>query len=140
MEFSIQPLKKAIASLERSIRFAQAWEETHGTACDGVETIRAGVIQNFEFVYELSWKYMQRWLKNNVSPERVEGVSRKELFRMAIEQQLIVDFEKWVIFHEARNRATHTYDEANANEVYALASEFLSVAQPLYDRLEERMT
>ncbi len=140
MEFSIQPLKKAITSLERSIRFAQAWEETHGTACDGVETIRAGVIQNFEFVYELSWKYMQRWLKNNVSPERVEGVSRKELFRMAIEQQLIVDFEKWVIFHEARNRSAHTYDEANANEVYALASEFLSVAQRLYDRLEERMT
>ncbi len=140
MEFSIQPLKKAIESLERSIRFSQAWEETHGTENDGMKTIRAGVIQNFEFVYELSWKYMQRWLKNNVSPERVEGVSRKELFRMAIEQQLIVDFEKWVIFHEARNRAAHTYDEANANAVYALASEFLSVAQPLYDRLEERMT
>ncbi|MDR1086879.1 MAG: nucleotidyltransferase substrate binding protein [Endomicrobium sp.] len=29
------------------------------------DTICAGVVQNFEFTYELSWKYVQRYLEIN---------------------------------------------------------------------------
>jgi hypothetical protein len=35
---AIHPLNKAIDLLQRSIRFAQAWEETHGNESDGMAT------------------------------------------------------------------------------------------------------
>ena len=98
----------------------------------------AGVIQSFEFTYELSWKFIKRWLAMNVGAVYVDGVSRRELFRMAAEQRLIEDVQAWWAHHKTRNLTSHVYDEEIAQEVFEEASRFLKDAQALLLALEAR--
>jgi len=97
-----------------------------------------GLIQNFEFTYELSWKYIKRWLENNLGNTEVDGVSRRQLFRLAIENKLIEDVETWMKYHYARNKTFHIYDVSIAEEVYEVALEFLKDAKKLLVAIGER--
>jgi len=101
-------------------------------------TMCAGVIQNFEFTYELSWKMLRRQLIAEEGGEEISVLSRKDLFRLAAQKMLLDDPESWFVFHHARNRTSHTYDEATAKEVYAVAIEFVPMAEALLASLESR--
>lgn len=138
MSIELNSLKKAISSLERAIKVVTKWQFMKNADTDELETIKAGVTQNFEFVYEKCWKHMKRWLEENVNPESVDGITRKELFRMSIENKLIMDFDIWMKFHKARNLTSHTYDEDTTDEVFKVAVEFLPFAKDFLDRLEKR--
>jgi len=103
------------------------------------ETLRAGVIQNFEVAYGVAWKMMKRWLEINVSPTLFEGTTKKELFRHAAENHLIADTVPWFDFHRSRNITAHTYNQANAKAATELARKFFSEATDLLNRLEQRL-
>jgi nucleotidyltransferase substrate binding protein (TIGR01987 family) len=96
MALELNSLKKAVASLGRAWNFSRnrLGEKTVGP--EEAEVIRAGVIQNFEFTYELCWKFMKRWLEINLTPGMMEGITRKQLFRFAAENRLIDDYNQWV--------------------------------------------
>lgn len=102
------------------------------------ETLRAGVIQNFQVAYEQCWKMMKRWLEHNVSEIQVDGVTRRELFRIAAEHLLIDDVDRWMTFHQARNEMTHTYDGDVAQDVARVAGIFLRQATQFCEQLEAR--
>ena len=137
MALELNSLRKAVDSLERAIRVAQ--NNIKGPVdTDHEEVIRAGVIQNFELTYELCWKFMKRWLEGNASGAVVDGVTMKELFRMAAERQLIADVDPWFGYHRNRNRTTHTYEPSMANEVYESAVRFLGDARKLLEILEAK--
>ncbi|MDR1322998.1 MAG: nucleotidyltransferase substrate binding protein [Candidatus Margulisbacteria bacterium] len=138
MELNLNELKKALAALQRAIKVTKKIEA--GSAADPaeIETLRAGVIQAFEFSYELCWKMLKRWLEINVSPDIVAGVVRIELFRRGAENLLIDDVLKWMEFHDARNKTSHLYARETAEAVYQKAVEFLPYAQALLESLEKR--
>jgi nucleotidyltransferase substrate binding protein (TIGR01987 family) len=136
MRLDLNSLKKAIDVLQRSIKVAQI--ELKSSEKDLRETIRAGVIQNFEVAYEQSWKIMKRWLEQNIGNTYVDGVTRRELFRLAAENHLVSDVNKWMEYHHSRNLTTHTYDEDIAEEVFQTAYNFYSDAQRLIKELEFR--
>ena len=138
MALDLSSLRKALNSLERAVNFAVKKESENSFDKEEKEIIIAGVIQNFEFTYELCWKYMKRWLEMNISSDIVDGVPRKELFRRAAESRLIDEIEKWFKFHNVRNKTSHIYNESIAGEVYLTTKEFLPEAQLFYKRIEER--
>jgi nucleotidyltransferase substrate binding protein (TIGR01987 family) len=96
---------------------------------------KAGVIQNFKISYELSWKFIKRWLEVNEGQEIVDGVTRRELYRIAFENRLIENVEEWMNFHSTRNITSHSYDAEVANNAYETAVHFLPFAKKLLERL-----
>jgi len=137
MALDLSSLRKALASLESSLNVA-CYKKMAALDKEQRETIRAGVIQNFEFTYELCWKFIKRWLDNNYVNGYSDGITRKELFRIAAENRLIRSAKRWMEYHEARNETSHTYNEAIAREVFAVAVKFLPEAKGLLKALEEK--
>jgi nucleotidyltransferase substrate binding protein (TIGR01987 family) len=133
----VSGLRKAISALERSLAVTGSIDEGAPEAL--VETLRAGVIQTFEFSYELCWKFMKRWLALNVSPDAADGAPRIELFRLAAENRLIDSVDIWMVFHMARNKTSHTYDADIAEDVYRTAALFSPYAKGFLAQLEKRV-
>lgn len=137
MALDLSSLRKAIGSLERSIRVASSTIEEKADT-DLEQVIQAGVVQNFEFTYELCWKFMKRWLEANGGGESIDGMTTKELFRMAAERLLIKNVEAWFDYQKARNKTTHTYDKKTAADVFAAAVRFAGDAKYLLKALEAK--
>lgn len=137
MLLDLNPLQAAINALAEAIAFAHSPMVAQMTKAQQ-KTIQAGVIQCFEFTYERAWKYMKRWLEHNVGSVYVDGVSRKVLFRLAAESQLIDDVAAWFEYHTARNQTSHTYAAEIATEVYQIAPKFLQDAQGLLNQLQQK--
>jgi len=90
-----------------------------------------GVIQRFEFTFELVWKSIQEYARLS----GVEVVSPKDSFRVAAELKLIEDPEKWFTFLKDRNESTHLYDEAKADEIFSHIPEFVKEVEGLISRM-----
>lgn len=75
-----------------------------------------GLIQSFEYNYELSWNlikdYFQFQGEINISGSR-------DAFRLAFNRQLISNGKIWMKMIESRQLSTHTYDEITAEELVA---------------------
>src|SRR5437016_4618539 len=74
--------------------------------------LRDGLIQRFEFTYELSYKtlrhYLQEW---SPSSEEVARMSFAELIRAGTAQGLLrAERPVWRHFRDIRTRTIHTYD------------------------------
>ena len=138
MSLNLENLKKAIDALDRSVGSAEKGIAA-GSDANTIETLKAGVIQNFEVAYEQCWKIMKRWLEKNIGSEAVDGVTRRELFRYGAENNLIQDVDFWMEFHKARNETSHTYNEVVADKVYVVAKAFAPAAKQLLERLEARL-
>ena len=131
-------LNQAINSLQSALNVACSKKEMAAMSEAARDTIRAGVIQNFEFTYELCWKFMRRWLGNNLGSVYVDGLNRRELFRLAAEHQLISRVEKWMEYHDSRNETVHTYDKTTAREVFETAQKFIKDAEEFFSNLKKR--
>jgi len=135
----LSSLANAINALAESIEAYRESKENPETKANTLNTLQSGVIQNFEVAYELSWKFMKRWLEKNINPNITLGISRKEFYRIAKEHLLISDSEKWLEFHEARNETSHSYDKETADEVLKVSFEFLDFAKKFLATLESKL-
>jgi len=131
-------MEKAVASLRNAVTVVQSSEANERFSNQVLVTLKAGVIQNFEFTYEISWKMIQRWIRINLSPEDAEPRTKKDLFRIAADRGLILDPLRWFEYTEARNITTHTYDQSKAEQVVKAAIRFLDDAESLLAELDSR--
>ncbi|KAF2955128.1 nucleotidyltransferase substrate binding protein [Marinitoga sp. 38H-ov] len=138
MPLDLSSLEKAINSLDELIKKTNDKEFMDSLDVIFRYGIKAGVIQNFEFTYELCWKFMKRWLEENIGRAYVDGITRKELFRLSYENKLIENIENWFEYHKYRNLTSHTYDLEIAEEVYNISKDFIKDAKILLERLKER--
>jgi len=100
-------------------------------------TLIAGVIKNFEFVYEISIKMIRRRLEIGAdSPTDVDKMEFRELLRSAAERGLINDVEAWFKYRKMRNITSHTYDHEKARQVYQETLVFMDDAHLLLQQLE----
>lgn len=137
MPLDLTSLRKAVSALEQALLRCE--NEALLAGLDEVtrNVLRAGVIQHFEFTFELSWKFIQRWIRLNRTPEDADFPrTRKELFRLAARAGLIEDPAPWFVYAEARNLTSHTYNDEEAARVYDVARRFAGDARHLLSRME----
>jgi nucleotidyltransferase substrate binding protein (TIGR01987 family) len=76
------------------------------------EYIRDGVIQRFEYSFELCWKSIAKYFKDIGRADIPSGP--KPLIREAGKEGLIEDVNAWFDFLQARNSTSHIYNENEA--------------------------
>ena len=138
-KLDLTALRNALTSLEESIAIVEqtGWFARQPQALQN--TIIAGVIQNFEFVYELGIKMIRRQLElEAASPAEVDESSFRDLIRAAGEKGLVADVEAWFGYRRMRNITAHTYDHAKARQVYEGSLAFVKDARALLSALESR--
>lgn len=132
LQLAIVSLAEAIATVDDIIWFNQQKKAVQNT-------LIAGVIQNFEFVYELTVKMLKRQLElESASPEEIDFTSFRGLLRTATEKGLIQNIEIWFEYRQMRNLTAHTYDHQKAQQIYEMTSDFLETARELLKKLEQR--
>ena len=103
------------------------------------DTLQAGVVQHFEFTFELCWKMLKRQLERELpSAAALDGASYRELIRLGHQRGLIAAVEPWFEFRELRNITAHTYARDKALKVVAGAGTLLGQAQALLSAVEAR--
>lgn len=105
MSTSLQQLQKASAALKAAL----------DAPLDDIT--RDATIQRFEFCVELAWKAIKKKMG-------IASVSPKTVIREAAQEKLITDPETWLLYIDARNLSSHTYNEALACQVYETAKNF----------------
>lgn len=133
----LEALENSISALENSIEVYKRLSNNDKSDKKLIDTLRSGVIQNFEVAFEQSWKFIVRWLNENVSYGIAYGITKRELFRLAAENLLIDDVSKWIGFKNCRNSTSHIYSEITAEDVLKSALEFLPYIKYLLKRLKE---
>jgi nucleotidyltransferase substrate binding protein (TIGR01987 family) len=117
--------KKALSQLKSAVELKQ-----HRTLSD---LENQGLIQSFEFTYELGWNS----LKDYLVWQGIEGiVGSRDTIREAYNKGLISDGDIWMKMLVDRNRTSHTYNEKVANEIL-LNIEKMYVAKLI--ELEDRL-
>ena len=102
--------------------------------------LRDGLVQRFEFTYELSHKLLKRHLES-VSPEpgEIDRLAFSDLVRTANEQGLLKgDWPAWREYREMRSRTSHTAADSSALQVVAGIPRFLEEVRHLLRELSTR--
>jgi nucleotidyltransferase substrate binding protein (TIGR01987 family) len=135
----LSSLRDAVQSLEDSIEVVSASEWFAAQSEKVQNTLVAGVIHNFEFVYELCIKMIRRQLElEAASPNEVDTLNFRNLLRAAGEKGMVDDVSAWFTYRELRNITSHTYDHEKAKQVWQRTLVFIDDARLLLQRLEAR--
>lgn len=133
MSLDLTPLANAVARLnEGLVRYAADPTDTQ---------IRDGLIQRFEFTYDLSHKMLRRAVEEAAAnPADIDRMTFPALIRTGVEQGLVAgEWADWRLYREMRNITSHTYDETKAVQVVVAIPAFLDEAQALLARLQSRV-
>lgn len=98
-----------------------------------------GLIQRFEYSYELAWKTMKDYLEENGVV--ITAVTPREVIKQAFAAHILADGQVWIDMMLHRNMLAHTYDFRKFREVLdAVAARYLAALSELHDWfLEQRL-
>ena len=137
MKLDLSSYEKVIMQLEGALKTYSS--HTVQNNPDLLIHVRAGAIQAFEFVYELSWKLIKRSLEiSEPTSEAIDQMSFLTLMRTASEKGLIKsDVNQWRLYREYRSTTSHTYMSEKAELVFEKLPQFLDEARALLTKLKE---
>jgi len=120
-----QNYKKALVTLKNAVELAAERELS--------DLEKQGMIQGFEFTFELAWNVMKDYLEEQGI---TDIIGSKNAIRHAFNKGLIEDGEVWMDMVKGRNLASHSYDEETVEKLR------IKIIETFYDRLvsfEEKM-
>ena len=93
---------------------------------------KEGLIQRFEYSYELAWKTMKDYLEEQGTI--INPVTPRNVIKEAFSAQIIADGQVWVDMMLHRNLLAHTYDFSKFKEVLdAVVGRYLDAQEQLHE-------
>ncbi|MGB4850220.1 MAG: nucleotidyltransferase substrate binding protein [Saprospiraceae bacterium] len=118
--------RKALSKLNEAIDLSKERELS--------ELEQQGLIQAFEFTFDLSWKTLQDLLRERERPNSSGGPS--VIIEQAVKDGYIKDEEGWKELKKSRELTSHTYNEDTADEI---AENIVQLYHGLFIQLETRL-
>jgi len=98
------------------------------------ELEQQGVIQSFEYTYELAWNTLKDYFEHQ-GETGIHG--SRDAFRLAFKRGLIEDGETWMDMIESRALTTHAYNEDVAKAIAdKIFNRYFSEFQTLRTKME----
>ena len=123
--------QKALARLGEAVKLAGERELSN--------LEKQGLIQTFEFVYELSWNTIKDFYEYQ---GMVDIQGSRDAFRLAFSKGLVKNGQIWMDMIKSRQLSSHTYDEDTADAIARLIidkyfAEFEALRARLAQELED---
>ncbi|MEI0530769.1 nucleotidyltransferase substrate binding protein [Brachyspira pilosicoli] len=100
---------------------------------------KEGVVQRFEYTYELAWKTLKDYLEYNGSLNNVD-ISPRNIFKEAYLANIIKNEDVFIDMMLSRNLLSHTYDFVKFEEIFKrIENDYLKVLNELYNFFLERI-
>ena len=114
--------RKALKKLTEAIDYVKNNLKDHeidienGNADEVLEDIvKEGLIQRFEYTYEMAWNVMKDYALYQGNSE-ISG--SRDAIRYAFSSNLISNGDLWMDMIKSRIKTSHTYNEETADEIY----------------------
>jgi len=110
------PEKRWIQRLDNYTKAFAVLDRTYGILKERelTEAERMGLIQSFEFTFELAWNLMKDYLRDKGI---FDIVGSKDAIRSAFKNGIIENGDVWMDMVERRTETVHTYEEEVATRV-----------------------
>ncbi len=97
----------------------------------------AGIIQTYNFTFELAWRVLQDLLKFNGFNDLV---SPKKVLQQAFNSEYIIDGEGWIEMLDKRNEMAHTYSSIETEHVIEnIKDKYFNLIKALYCKLKQEI-
>lgn len=120
-KYSIKKLEDAFESLSQGAKIAKD------------ELSKDGVIQRFEFTFELLWKALKIYLEKEGINVKTPKESLKETFRL----ELIKNEKVFLNMLEDRNKTVHIYNKSESEKIFErIKTEYIDAIGKLIKELK----
>lgn len=129
--------------MPRWIQRFDNYKRAHASLADAMELMstrelsdleKQGVIQAFEFTWELAWNLLKDYLQWQGETE-ITGA--RDAIREAFSRGLIEEGHVWMAMLQDRNRTSHTYNESTMKEILSsIQSQYADQLNKLKMRFE----
>lgn len=122
--------KQRFQNYEKAFKFLK--QATERSSLDELQ--EAGLIQSFEFTFELGWKTLKDFLAEKGMPLQFP----RDVIKHAFQTELIKQGELWLEMLEKRNELTHTYNEKQTKKaVNMIREKYFPALQQVYETLKD---
>jgi nucleotidyltransferase substrate binding protein (TIGR01987 family) len=118
--------RKALARLGEAVALAEERDLS--------DLEQQGLIQGFEFTFDLAWKTLQDYLRHHKRPNDNGGPN--VIIEQALADGIIKGDEVWKAMKKSRDLTSHSYDGETADDI---AENILDTYHSLFIQLETRL-
>lgn len=97
------------------------------------DIIKEGLIQRFEYTHELAWNVMKDYA---IYQGNSTITGSRDATRESFSTGLITDGKVWMNMIMSRNKTSHTYNEATADEIFHL---IMNDYHPAFNAFKDKM-
>jgi nucleotidyltransferase substrate binding protein (TIGR01987 family) len=118
--------RKALARLGEAVELAEERDLS--------DLEQQGLIQGFEFTFDLAWKTLQDYLRENNRPNDNGGPN--VIIQQSLDDGIIKGEEAWKAMKKSRDLTSHSYDGDTADDI---AENIIETYHSLFIQLETRL-